>query len=86
MAQSRYTGVRSKRKEVTSKHRKKMSPEHNETVYYEQIPEHNSDMYYLAQEGDRLDNLAFRFYGDSSLWWIISIANNASSQDSLFPP
>ena len=81
MAESRYKSVKSKRKEVTSKHRKKMSPEHNETVYYEAIPEQNSDMYYLAQEGDRLDLLAHRFYGDASLWWYIARANNLTSMN-----
>ena len=26
--------------------------------------------------GDRLDNLAHKYYGDVSLWWIIAKANN----------
>ena len=25
--------------------------------------------------GDRLENLAYRYYGDSTLWWIIAKAN-----------
>lgn len=29
-----------------------------------------------AQDGDRLDTLAARYYGDASKWWIIAKANN----------
>jgi hypothetical protein len=35
--------------------------------------------------GDRLDLLAFDFYGDSTLWWIIASANDMQP-DSLVPP
>jgi hypothetical protein len=34
---------------------------------------------------DRLDLLAYDFYQDSSLWWIISSAN-ALPGDSIYPP
>lgn len=30
----------------------------------------------IAQDGDRLDTLAARYYGDASKWWIIAKANN----------
>jgi nucleoid-associated protein YgaU len=30
---------------------------------------------YVFQEGDRLDVLAGKFYGDSTLWWIIAAAS-----------
>ena len=33
-----------------------------------------------------LYTLAQEYYGDSSLWWIISIANNNTIQNSLTPP
>ena len=81
MAESRYRGVKSKRKELTSNYKKVLSPEHNETTYYEKVPKENSDMYFIAQEGDRLDNLAFRFYGDASLWWFLARVNNLSSMN-----
>ena len=55
-------------------------------VKYPNIPLSESDLYILCNSTDRYDKLALSYYGDSSLWWIISIANNASSQDSLFPP
>ena len=35
--------------------------------------------------GDRLDNLAYQFYGDSTLWWVLSVANPDLPNDSLYP-
>lgn len=30
---------------------------------------------YVMQEGDRLDTLAGRFYGDGRLWWVLAAAS-----------
>ena len=46
------------------------------TTLYRAVPKRDSDMYFIAQEGDRCDNLAFRFYGDPTLWWFIAHVNN----------
>lgn len=40
------------------------------------IPKKDDDIYIITQETDRLDLLASEFYKDSSLWWIIAVANN----------
>ena len=48
------------------------------TTIYSTIPETDSDIYVITQHGDRLDNLAFQFYGDQHLWWYIAKANNLS--------
>jgi hypothetical protein len=60
-----------------------------ETYYtnniYPDIPYSNEDNYVITTMGDRLDLLALDFYGDDSLWWIISSANNLPG-DSLYPP
>ena len=40
------------------------------------IPLRDDDIYVATETGDRLDTLAFQFYGDSSLWWVIASANN----------
>jgi hypothetical protein len=56
------------------------------TTKYPDIPLSENDAYILCSSTDRYDKLAETYYGDSSLWWVISIANNASSQNSLFPP
>ena len=47
-----------------------------ETTIYEEVLERNDDMHFIAQEGDRCDNLAFRFYGDPNLWWFIARVNH----------
>ena len=33
---------------------------------------------YVYQVGDRVDNLAARFYGDESYWWVICLVNGVS--------
>jgi phage tail protein X len=44
------------------------------------------DIYVETTIGDRLDLLSLQYYGDPSLWWIISIANENLSQNSLYIP
>jgi len=46
------------------------------TKIYPNIPLKDNDIYIVTQEGDRLDTLAYQYYGDQSLWWIIATANN----------
>lgn len=50
------------------------------TVYrskiYPNIPLRDDDMYVATETGDRLDTLAYQYYDDASLWWIIASANN----------
>lgn len=46
------------------------------TKIYPNIPLRDSDIYIVTQGGDRLDTLAYQYYGDQSLWWIIATANN----------
>ena len=43
---------------------------------YPDIPLKNDDVYVVTQTGDRLDLLAYEYYKDQSLWWIIASANN----------
>ena len=45
------------------------------TTYYPRIPLNNSDKFIRSKVGDRLDTMAYRFYKDTSLWWIIAKAN-----------
>jgi len=54
------------------------------TVNYPEIPLSENDIYVITVFGDRLDLLAHQYYGDSSLYWIISSANNTLKKDSLF--
>lgn len=43
---------------------------------YPTIPLTDSDRFVYPKDGERLDNLAYRYYNDSSLWWIIAQANS----------
>lgn len=52
---------------------------------YPTIPASEQDSYIIVSSTDRLDLIAFDFYGDSSLWWIIATANDLDGS-SLFPP
>ena len=42
------------------------------------IPLQDTDRFIFPFDGDRLDIIAQRYYGDSSLWWIIAKANEIS--------
>jgi hypothetical protein len=52
---------------------------------YPNIPLSENDRYVVTTIGDRLDYLAYNFYRDSELWWIIATANNNVTKGSLFP-
>jgi hypothetical protein len=53
------------------------------TTKYPEIPLSDQDIYVYTVQGDRFDTLAQQYYGDQSLWWIISIANTAIAGTSL---
>jgi hypothetical protein len=53
---------------------------------YPRIPLSVNDIYVITTIGDRFDLLAQQYYSDPSLWWIISIANETLSQNSLYIP
>ena len=52
---------------------------------YPTIPLSESDVYVITTIGDRLDYMAYTYYRDSELYWVISIANNNVTKGSLFP-
>lgn len=56
------------------------------TVRYPEIPFSDDDLYLITEQGDRLDILANQFFGDSSLWWVISSANYGLLQNSYYLP
>ena len=45
------------------------------TTLYPEIKVADGDQFVYPIEGERLENMSYRFYGDSSLWWIIAKAN-----------
>lgn len=46
------------------------------TTFYPKIDRHETDIYIHTRDGDRLDNLAYVYYRDVKLWWIIAQANH----------
>jgi phage tail protein X len=46
-----------------------------QTSRYPEVPLSINDVYVYTTQGDRFDTLSQQYYGDSSLWWVISIAN-----------
>ena len=56
-------------------------------VKYPEIPVDISDVYIITKIGERLDLLAYQYYRDSDLWWVIIKANpNKLRRDSFFMP
>jgi hypothetical protein len=53
---------------------------------YPNIPFRDDDLYVATELGDRLDTLAYDFYEDSTLWWIIASANNLHGAKFAFEP
>lgn len=56
------------------------------TTRYPEVPLSENDIYVITTSGDRLDLLANQYYGDSTLYWVIAIANDALSKNSLYVP
>jgi phage tail protein X len=53
------------------------------TTYYPEIPLSDKDIYIIASNADRLDQLAYKYYNNSTYWWVIAQANNLG-KGSLF--
>jgi len=49
------------------------------------LPEDNTDVFYTVRMGDagRLDLVAYDYYNDPSLWWVIADFNNIVNQFDL---
>lgn len=45
------------------------------TLYYPKFEKRSSDIYIITKITDRLDLLAFQYYGDSRYWVVLSKAN-----------
>ena len=61
----------------------------NKVIYlptkYPSVVPSNEDFYIITQATDRLDLIASDFFGDSTLWWVVAMANDLPG-DSLVPP
>jgi hypothetical protein len=59
---------------------KKIDPKKKQKVLkptiYPKIPVRDSDVFIYPKALERCEHIAWRFYGDQSLWWVIAQANN----------
>jgi phage tail protein X len=55
------------------------------TSRYPEVPLSENDIYVITTQGDRFDILAQQYYDDSSLWWVISIANTGNAGAGTLP-
>jgi hypothetical protein len=68
----------------TSKLRQNKNGKPSYSTYYnldKVYQRRDTDQYFIAQEGDRCDTLASRFYGDVNLWWYIARVNSLKSMN-----
>ena len=74
----RYSNTRSKEKIVKRGEKDKVN--YNITslksTKYDLVTISDKDIFVITQDGDRLDILAQKYYGDVNLWWYIAKANN----------
>ena len=56
------------------------------TTKYPDLPLDFNDIYVYSTLGDRFDILALQYYSDSTLWWVLSIANTNLTQGSYYIP
>ena len=56
------------------------------TIIYPKIDRNVDDVYIMARYGDRLDNIAYEYYRDVTLWWIIAQANHIGKGTLVIEP
>ena len=59
----------------TNENRGNLGARYYKPNFYPKIPLDENDIYVETEFGDRLDLLAYQFYQDTSLYWIIASAN-----------
>lgn len=72
-----------KRYSTTSQKTDKSGTRVYSTTYYPEIPLENEDKFIYAKIGDRLDSLAYKYYNDITLWWVIAKANGLRGKPAL---
>ena len=64
--------------------------DNGETIYlptkYPSLVPSNEDYYIIAREEDRFDLIAADFFGDSTYWWVVVMANDLPGDSMYAPP
>ena len=53
---------------------------------YPTIPLSDEDLFIYPKDGERLDSVAYKQYGDPSLWWVIAQANGLGKGRTILNP
>jgi hypothetical protein len=56
------------------------------STLYPTISLSDSDRFIYPKDGERLDGVAFRFYNDASLWWVLAQANGLGKGRTILNP
>jgi hypothetical protein len=56
------------------------------TTLYPIIEPQNGDAIVISSDADYLDSLAYKYYNDPTLWWVIALANNLGKGRMSVPP
>ena len=56
------------------------------TTQYPIIEPNDADAIIITNETDYLDTLAYTYYNDPTLWWVIALANNLGKGRMSVPP
>jgi phage tail protein X len=56
------------------------------STIYPKIKPSDNDYYVISEQGDRFDLLAYKYYGDVSMWWVIASANNINDANFFVEP
>lgn len=57
-----------------------------ESTIYPKVQASDNDFYIISDDGDRLDLLAYKYYNDVSMWWVIAVANNLNDANFYVEP
>lgn len=49
------------------------------------IPKSDEDIYIYTREGDRLDLLAYEYYGTAEYWWVLAQCNHITDSWAIKP-
>jgi nucleoid-associated protein YgaU len=56
------------------------------TAVFPKIVAKETDIYIISRTGDRLDLLAYEYYQNTDLWFVIANANNIGKGTFIIPP
>lgn len=76
----RYKTLSTEIKDISTKKNRYSS------TFYPEIPLKDSDIYIYSKSSDRLDLLAYDYYGDQTFWWVIARVNNLGKGSFMVPP